>query len=115
MLTIVAICLAVLTCTILLVGIYFVSVLSSCKKTIDEIGELVVYIKAELPGLKGSICKGLDAINMCSSIINEVSGGFKTIKERVITPFAFILGIYAGVKSGLNIFLKGGDKDGNKG
>ncbi len=112
MLTIVAICLAVLTCTIILIGIYFVSVLSSLKKTIDEVGVLVAIIKGELLGLKGPISKAIERTNKITSVIDEMVFGVKTIKNRIITPFAFIIGIYAGIKAGLNIFLKGGDKDG---
>jgi|GEM_PF-5337039 len=110
--TIIAICLAILTISILLIGAYFISVLSSCKKTIDEIGELIVYIKGEILGLKGPVSKSLDIINKVTSMIDEGLLGAKTIKDRIIMPFAFILGIYAGIKAILNVFLKGGDKDG---
>lgn len=112
MLTIIAICLGVLTCTSLLVSGYLIFILSSLKKTIDEIEGLVVYIKGEIFGLRSPISKSLDSIGKITELINDVFLGAKTVKNKIIVPFAFILGIYAGIKAGLNVFLKGGDRNG---
>lgn len=112
MVTIIAICLGVLTCVFVLVSVYIVFVLSSLKKTIDEIRELVSYIKGEIFRSKTPIRKSLDSIGEIGEMVNEVFLGAKAIKNKLIGPFAFILGIYAGIKAILNIFLKGGDKDG---
>lgn len=112
MLTIIAICLGILTCCVLLVSSYLIFVLSSWKKAIDEIRELVLYIKGEMLELNEPISKGLDSIRRITEFIQEVSLEAKGIKNKVIAPLAFIFGIYAGIKAGLNILLKGGDKGG---
>lgn len=112
MLTIIAICLGVLTCTFLVICGYFVFVFSSLKKTINEIEELVVYIKGEIFRVKEPISKGLNEMGKIAGLMKDISSQAKSVKNKIVLPCALILGIYAGIKAGLNIFLKGGDKDG---
>ncbi|HAW49928.1 TPA: hypothetical protein DCX16_03140 [bacterium] len=102
MLTIITICFVIVTCILLVVGICFVFFIFEAKKVLNEVSELVGWIRSELP----------DNVSSIKGFVNEIRTTKETIKRKVITPIAIILGIFTGIKTGLKIFLKGGEKNG---
>jgi uncharacterized protein YoxC len=93
-----------------ILGIYLVFALRSIKKTVEEIGNLAIYAKSEIPSLKDSAEQVLNKSKVSIERINGVIEGFtshtSSIKHRIIDPLIIIIGTIVGVKEGINTLFK---------
>ncbi|MDI6752000.1 MAG: DUF948 domain-containing protein [bacterium] len=102
---IIAISVFIIACLSIVVAVYFILTLLSVRRCADNLTELTLDIREDLPQIRE---KAINIITNSDEMVKKVHNTLEgsNIKNRIISPIVTVFSIVAGIKAGTDVILK---------